>query len=136
MLVTHHLLLTHHFHLLLAHHFHLLLALHFHLLPTILGTYACHSARHSPPARPPPPPAHNRCVWASPSLRLDCACGGSACGGGRLVGEVNLLEKVVLVPLAIEVDAIKAGANSKRVRRGSLHTLQVGQVWVRFMLCK
>jgi hypothetical protein len=40
---------------------------------------------------------------------LDCACGGGACGGGRLVREGKL---VVLVLFAIEADAVKAGASS------------------------
>ncbi len=54
-----------------------------------------------------------RCVWASPSLPLDCACGGGRAWGsklvkGRIVREVSLSEKVMLVFLAVE-GAVKEG---------------------------
>jgi hypothetical protein len=56
-------------------------------------------------------PARCRCAWASPSLScLVVLCGGGVLGGGRPSGKVSLLEKVVLVLLAVEAAVVKAGA--------------------------
>ena len=52
------------------------------------------------------------------SYPLDCACGGGARGGGRLVEEVassakvRLSEEVVLMLLAVEASVVKEGSGS------------------------
>jgi hypothetical protein len=75
---------------------------------------------------PPLPAIHLLPTIAVPRLlllfQLDCACGGGARGGGRLVrgrviGKVSLSE-VVLVLLAVEAGAVKEGSGFLLLRLG------------------
>ena len=61
---------------------------------------------------------------------LDCACGGGARGGdarggGKLVGEVSLSEKVVLVLLDVEAGVVKEGSGFLPSRRVLSHDITV-----------